>query len=642
MLAGAGSALAQTTLSVPLGSTSASQSANVTLTSGGTLASIVAYTEGVSNLDFQVTSSNCNIGTSYSAGKVCQIGYTFAPQYAGLRRGGIALENSSGAPLGESYISGIGTGSQSVFYPVFPANIATNTPPAIINAPNYGNNFAVDGAGNLYYMYSEDATGLEAVVKAVRNGDGSYTTSNIYSGGFEDLQGEYIAVDGLGNVYFTDAERVVKLTPNNSGYSSSVVVGGSYDWQWLSPIAVDSQGAVYLCFACSTATQESLPTNEYVSEDTVAKFTPNGTGGYTQSWVSNNPTVNDASGQIYGGVIDLQIDASGNVFVIGGNSDFTEWAYSQATQNYSNKDAWQVIDGSNLEQGRGSYESLSLEDDGGFLMYDNGNIYKLIPNGNQYEPQLIHFYCPTCNYPQSSTTLGASPFLREDSQGNISVQSVAVTFPSGVETLTATIYRLGTSASEALNLGTVQSGGTGSTQSLEITNIGTSAATGNISFEGHFSSETPKPDPYASLTSFYRVLPPLIECNSTFSLPVGGYCAFGVAFSPESSDSRGVSGSVLFANTNSNTLPSEEVLSLSGTAQHPLPTITSLSSNSGDAVNPTTFTLTGNYLGDVSSVTFTPYGCFGQLTASFTILSTTELQIVAPPDACPGSTATSP
>ena len=122
LLAGAGSVHAQTSLSVPLGSTSASQSANVTLVSGGTLTSIVVYTEGVNNLDFQLGSYNCSIGTSYPAGKVCQIGYTFAPEYAGLRRGGIALENSSGTPLGETYISGIGTGSQSVFYPVFPPN----------------------------------------------------------------------------------------------------------------------------------------------------------------------------------------------------------------------------------------------------------------------------------------------------------------------------------------------------------------------------------------------------------------------------------------------------------------------------------------------------------------------------------------
>jgi len=640
LLAGAGSVHAQTSLSVPLGSTSASQSANVTLVSGGTLTSIVVYTEGVNNLDFQLGSYNCSIGTSYPAGKVCQIGYTFAPEYAGLRRGGIALENSSGTPLGETYISGIGTGSQSVFYPVFPVNIATNTPPVIITAQNYGVNFAVDGAGNLYYRYSEDLNGLEAVVKAVRNSNGTYTTSNIYTGGFQDLAGEFIAVDGLGNVYFTDAERVVKLTPNNSGYSASVVVSGSYDWEWLSPLTVDSQGAVYLCFACSTAAQEALPTNLNVSETTVAKFTPNGTGGYTQSWVSANPTQNDPTGQNPAGVSDLQVDASGNVFLVGADGEFNEWVYNQSAQNYSINDAYENINGSNLDQGRGSYESLSLEDDGGFLMYDSTNIYKLVPNGNQYDPQLLYFYCPTCNSPEPSTTLGGEPFLREDAQGNIYVQSVTTSFPSGVEELTATIYRLGTSASEALNLGTVQSGDTGSTQSLEIANIGTSTGTGSIGFQGHFSSETPSQDPYASLQSFYYVLPSLVECSSTFSLPVGGYCAFGVAFTPESSDSGGVSGSVLFTNTNSNTLPSEEVLSLSGIAQHPLPTITSLSSSSGDAENPTTFTLTGTYLGDVSSVTFTPYGCFGQLTASFTILSTTELEITAPADACPGSTAT--
>jgi sugar lactone lactonase YvrE len=612
LIAGAGCAQAQTTLSVALGSTSAVQSVNVYLTSGGTLSSFVVNTEGISNGDFAFSSSSCTVGKSYSAGTVCKVSYTFTPQYAGLRRGGIILENSSGNPLGEAYISGLGTGSQSVFYPVFPVDFTNSSPQIATITYDGSGDYAIDGAENIYFWnnYTGNAGG-EQIIKATRNYDGSYTQNNIYSGTF-DITGGDVAVDGIGNVYFANGDSIVKLTLTNNGYSASTIANGTDYDEFGASIATDGQGNVYAC-----ALQTGF--------DTIAKFTPNGTGGYTQTWVSPDPselqiTLPNGSLSIPGanqsGVSDMAIDSSGNVYVVASPNDFHEWIYNAANGTYSYSYVYSNIDYSDT-QVIPEYEDMASivpEADGGFLMYDSAWIYQLVPNGSRYEPQLLYF-----NMVQSDGGFG---ILRQSSQGSLFFETLLGNPNNGP--LTATFYRQGTSPYETLNFGTLQSGtGPSATQSVQLTNIGSSTATGGIAFDGHYSIETPANDPNLNENGFYIDLPPLVECGSTFSLAGQGYCAFGLAFTPASSDSGTEIGQLVFYDTNNNTLPTSEELELTGTAQHPLPTVTSLSPSSGTFEGGTTFVITGTALGDVSSITFD--SCYGTINANYTINSQTQI-----------------
>ena len=585
-------ALAQTSLSVALGSTSSVQTASVTLTGGGTLSSILVLTEGVNNQDFQLSSYSCLPGTSYSAGKVCTIGYTFAPKYAGLRHGGISLLDNGGDILGMAYISGIGTGPQIAIYPT-PSSFPAGTRVAF-TAPSEPQFLAIDGAGTIYFYTRNSSTENAAIVKATLNGDGSYTQNTIWtfngvgSGPGGGVTG--LAVDGLGNVYYTLACSIVQLVPYKTGYAANVVLqnslkceGYSYEGDLLDPVAlaIDANGALYTGTSGYGYFKYPYSGTGYSAGSTIA--------------VSYNPS-------------DIFVDGSANMYASEGGGDGLP-AIIEAFQTGAN----------------GTYNEEYCCSEGFFPPYnDQGNNYSLFldPNGSMiYGLGVLSPGIRKLHHDGTAISLITNmsyviTTLRMDAQGDI----FFITGDSSNN-----IYEI--PATPTVAFGSIASG-TSTSQSFSIMNIGTATLTARSPGLQVASA------PFGQSASGGDVPS---DCGATFSLAPDGRCSLNLSFSPPSAANGSYSATL---SVDDNTLSSStavQQIAVSGTAVHSPPTITSISPSQGGASGGSSFVITGTYLGDVSRVTFST--CYGSFTQSFTINSTTQITTTSALG-CPSSTGT--
>ncbi|MFY9645843.1 MAG: choice-of-anchor tandem repeat GloVer-containing protein [Terriglobales bacterium] len=109
------------------------------------------------------------------------------------------------------------------------------------------NDLIMDAAGNLYTMTYEGGGTAGTVFELSPNGNGGWNGQVIY-GVDTDYSG--IAIDALGNLYFSAGNSLYKLVPNgNGGWSATVIhsfAGGTKDG--VNPegtVVIDSQGDVY-------------------------------------------------------------------------------------------------------------------------------------------------------------------------------------------------------------------------------------------------------------------------------------------------------------------------------------------------------------------------------------------------------------
>jgi hypothetical protein len=179
-------------LTEPVGTTSPVITTVVTFSAAGTPGSIAVLTQGATNLDFNfVAGGSCAVGTAYTAGQTCTVEFTFKPTRPGMRYGGIPLNTSAGALLGNAYISGIGTGPQVTFSPGTQRTIGSSTYPIFV---------AVDGAGDVYFSDQIEGTVKELV--AVGGTLPASPVVNTLPTRYNTLTG--IAIDGSGNLFVAD------------------------------------------------------------------------------------------------------------------------------------------------------------------------------------------------------------------------------------------------------------------------------------------------------------------------------------------------------------------------------------------------------------------------------------------------------
>ncbi len=241
--------------SVNVGS-STTATVDITILSAGTLGSIQVLTQGTAGLDFtNAGGGTCATGTAYAANATCTVNVTYTPKFAGIRYGGVLLDDGSGNVLATSYVYGTGTGPQVAFTPGIQSTIGSGwiQPWAV----------ALDGAGNLYvanYPTAPYASG-GSLVKLTLTG-GSYTRSTIGSG---IIGPTGVAVDGAGNVYIADssAEVVFKETPTTGGYIQSEIPTPGMSWPI--GVAVDGSGNVYVTDAPNNRIlKETLSGGSYI------------------------------------------------------------------------------------------------------------------------------------------------------------------------------------------------------------------------------------------------------------------------------------------------------------------------------------------------------------------------------------------
>jgi sugar lactone lactonase YvrE len=255
----------ETGLIEPVGTTSATQTATITLTASGTLGTIAVLTQGAPNLDFNfVPGGSCTPGIPYSTGQTCTVQYTFTPTHPGPRYGGITLTTSSGSLLANSYISGAGTGPQVTYRPGTQTTLASG-----FDQPN---GTAVDGNGNVF-VADEGNNAVKEILAA-----GGYTTVNTLGRGFANPIG--VAVDGGGNVFVADANHhAVKEILAAGGYTTiNTLFTGT---NLIEPIflVVDGIGNIFFSEGNTHVVMEILAAGGYTTVNTIYNVPPSSPSG---------------------------------------------------------------------------------------------------------------------------------------------------------------------------------------------------------------------------------------------------------------------------------------------------------------------------------------------------------------------------
>ena len=363
-----------TALTIPVGSTSATLTATVTISTGGTLNAIYMLTQGVSNLDFKLVSGGtCAIGTTYTASQTCTVAYTFGPTAPGVREGAISLTTSSNAIIGTAYMGGVGTGPQAVIYPGVQTQLSaitgfgttfsmvtdgagnlyvgdfsngdvkkytiSGTTATLVNTftlPSQSmGEVAVDGAGNVYMA----GIGYDSVYRSVYNpATGAYgTPAALVNLGVADCFGA--AVDTAGNVYGACDGNIYKATLSGGTYGSAVnIVNGGTSSTLVTQMVVDLSGNIYYVDAEKGYVEEATYSSGsysaanlvtgytnpnglvldgagdiYISSSTntgITRLTPNGSGGYNASVIGTGVS----------GINGVALSPNGNLFVNNGSS----------------------------------------------------------------------------------------------------------------------------------------------------------------------------------------------------------------------------------------------------------------------------------------------------------------------------------
>jgi hypothetical protein len=222
---------------VPVGQTSITIPVSTTFTTGATLGTPVALTEGAINLDFAITGGTCVSGAAFAANASCTVNVTFTPSASGLRRGAILLTSNTGAAVAELYVHGVGSGPQVVL--LSGASFAPSSETAIGGGFRQPQGIAVDGAGNVYVADYAAKT----VTKIPPNCTSASCTVTLAS----NLNGpSAIAVDGGGNVYVSELNpsQVREIPYGCASASCMITLGGGF--YGPEGVAVDGAGNVYV------------------------------------------------------------------------------------------------------------------------------------------------------------------------------------------------------------------------------------------------------------------------------------------------------------------------------------------------------------------------------------------------------------
>jgi hypothetical protein len=211
---------------------------------GLTVGGVSAYTEGIENLDFNVTNHTtpgyCYSGASY---QTCYLWVTFRPTAPGLRRGALAMYDQSGNEIANVPLFGFAAAPEVEFFPTgYGATISTGAASTIQPMQ-----IALDGANNLYVA---SYTGDSVVLVPQQGGSGEILAVPASGNYSYPEQATGVAVDGAGNVFVSDhqANQIWVSNPaaNYQGFSPLVIDGLSTPLSQPMELNFDPAGNLYI------------------------------------------------------------------------------------------------------------------------------------------------------------------------------------------------------------------------------------------------------------------------------------------------------------------------------------------------------------------------------------------------------------
>jgi hypothetical protein len=571
-----------TTLTEPVNSTSSGQIATLTFTASGTLGAINVLTLGAPNLDFKQTGGGsvnnppCVVGTTYTSGQACTVFYTFTPSHPGIRYGGITLSTTSGTLLGNTYISGIGTGPQITWSPDQQA--------VLDNGLTDPRGMAVDGNGNTYVAQVSSLVQISAA-GAIRNIP--------FSGDLQD-----VAVDGSGNVFVTNAsyafqEVVNEIVAVNGSIPATPEIRTFTGFGTVWAVAVDRNGNLFVTQSYSTGNDCALYELPAV----------NGSIPATPTILTVATTFGVSPCDPYG----IAFDAGGNLFV----------ADPQASAIYEILAVNGTIPASPTIR---TVES-GLIDPAYIALDAAGDIFAADFRSTVYEMLAVNGTVPSTNPTilKLSSGLKIPAGVAVDGSGNVFISDVGLN----------QIFKLDYADPPTLTFATTPAGqtSTDSPKTVTMTNDGNEPLIFTV----------PSTDPNPTITTGFTLgsassCPQLTSTTSSAgTLAAGASCNYSVSFTPVAPGLD--SGFLVPTDNNLNIVNATQKVPLNGTGTGATlaPTVISISPHSGPTTGGTTVTITGTNFTAVTAVDF------GALAAtSFIVNSTTQITAVSP--AAPVST----
>jgi sugar lactone lactonase YvrE len=337
---------------ITVGTAATQQAVTVTARTAGTVDHETIVTLGQSGLDFTLPAapaSTCT-GVALTVGGVtpsCSQSVAFSPTARGLRIGAVELFDVAGTLLGETLISGTGTGGLAVLVPGNTLPVAGNgnyldavqdNVPAL-NAELYTPTAVVkDGAGNLYIADSNHnrirmvsaASGQISTVAGT--GTASYTGDNGPATGATLSTPSGMALDGAGNLYIADTGNnairkvdavthvITTVAGNGSGLpgfggDGSLATSGTVLLDGPQGIAVDAAGDLYIADTNNQVVREVSASTGDINTVAGEYFGPfgNGIGGYNgDGELAAAATLNRPYGVAFDAAGDVLIADAGN------------------------------------------------------------------------------------------------------------------------------------------------------------------------------------------------------------------------------------------------------------------------------------------------------------------------------------------
>jgi hypothetical protein len=337
---------------VTVGSSSPAQTVTVKIQTTGMIGQVQVLTGGAPNLDFASIGGTCAAGSTFTAGQTCTASIVLTAKAPGIRTGAVVVMDGGGNPLGSELLYGVGVGPLSVMTAGEITTVAGNghlsteistgslATDATIHEPL---GVASDGAGNVYYTDSGnnyigkvDTTGNLTYIAGT--GTPGFSANGTVAANALISDPTAIALDGAGNVYFSDSgnnvvREIVKATGLIETVAGTGAVGYTGDGaaatlatlSHAEGLTLDSAGNLYIADTGNNVIREVSAATGFIT--TIAGT---GTAGYTgDGGLATSATLNQpwgvfawSDGGLY--IADFlnsairKIDATGKISTLAG------------------------------------------------------------------------------------------------------------------------------------------------------------------------------------------------------------------------------------------------------------------------------------------------------------------------------------